>query len=354
MNMSRWLIVVKQFWKPLSAVFALMVLIVWTTGVWRDKVEPGHAAYQPGFALPADAPTYEVRKEATVRRLEVTGTVTSEDRVQISARLSAHVRDVFAGAGQSVAKDDVLIVLDDRELREQLAAAQAQLRQAETEYQRTQQLFESKAATQQALIAAESMYQSAQAQVDQVNIQLSFTEIRSPIDGMVTDRRIEAGDLAHPGQVLLAVYNPEAMRLDAPVPVRLVDRLALGDELTLELESPAARFAGEVTEIVSEIDPVSRTRLVKVRIHADEAEILPGTFGRLWVDATPQDGVMVPQSAVYRVGQLEMVQVVQGDRVIRRLVKTGPVQNDMVEVLSGLGDGEVILVNPVVEEPRHG
>ena len=56
---------------------------------------------------------------------------------------------------------------------------------------------------------------------------MSYAQITSPIDGIVTDRRIEVGDLANPGQVLLTVYDSEHMRLEAPVPVRLVDRLAL-------------------------------------------------------------------------------------------------------------------------------
>ena len=75
------------------------------------------------------------------------------------------------------------MTLDDREIREELAAAEAQLKQAETEYERTRVLSERDAATDQALIAAESAFNAARAQVDRVKVMLTYTELRSPIDG---------------------------------------------------------------------------------------------------------------------------------------------------------------------------
>ena len=77
---------------------------------------------------------------------------------------------------------------------------------------------------------------------------------------------------------------------------------------------------------------------------------MPGTFGRLWIEDDAVATICVPVSAVYNVGQLEIAQVVQDNRVFRRLVKTGAVRGDQVEVLSGLDDGDKILVNPVKGE----
>lgn len=346
---SRILNPLKRYWKVLLGIVALVAMIVWTSGALNERVAPDALPREAGFPVAPDAEQFTVQVESIARRLEVAGTVTSEEMIHLSARINAHVQAVHAGAGQVVKKDELLIELDDREWKEQLAAAEAQAHQANSEYARTKQLFESAASTQQALIAAEAAKQTARAQVDRAKIMLSFTEIRSPIDGVITHRRIEPGDLAAPGQVLLAVYNPTAMRLDAPVPVRLVKHLALGDEVDVELERPATVLTGTVTEIVSEIDPTSRTQRVKVRLDGAQGPILPGTFGRIRIAGTPTDGVCVPKSAVYQVGQLEMVQVVQDARVLRRLVKTGSVANGRVEILSGLSAGETILTHPMME-----
>ena len=162
---------------------------------------------------------------------------------------------------------------------------------------------------------------------------------------LVTERRIEAGDLANPGMLLLAVYDPSRMRLEAPVPVRLLDRLAVGQSVEVTLDRPAKVFPGTVSEIVSEVDPASRTQLVKIHLDVADGDVLPGTFGRLWVDAGPREVIAIPSSAVIRVGQLEFVQAVRDGRVVRRLVKTGPARDTSVEILSGLSAGDVILVN---------
>jgi len=100
---------------------------------------------------------------------------------------------------------------------------------------------------------------------------------------------------------------------------------------------------------VSEIDPLSRTQLVKVHIEGTSSDVLPGTFGRLWVADDARQTIVIPASAVYSVGQIELVQVVKDQRAIRRAVRTGPKHGTSVEVLSGLDAGDVVLVKPVQE-----
>ena len=322
----------------------LAIIIVWSGGFLGDKTNPDALAVETGAPLPADAATFEVTAVAAPSRVEVVGTTASEEKISLSARIPAYVSEVRVSAGDRVAKGQVLVTLDDRDIRQQLAAAEAQLYQAQTEYDRAKDLFAKEATTQQALTAAEAMYNSAKAAVEQVKVMLTYAEVASPIDGVVTERRIEAGDLANPGMLLLAVYDPARMRLEAPVPVRLVEHLELNQAVEVSLERPARVFKGAVSEIVSEVDPASRTQLVKVHLDGVANDVLPGVFGRLWVNTGEREAILVPADAVRRDGQLALVQVVRGDRVVRRLVTIGPVQGDSVEILSGLAAGDVILV----------
>ena len=347
--MSKIANVLKKYTKLIVGILGLAIVIAWSGGFLAKKVKPAVLENQPGVAVPADAATVEVQAETAPVRVEVVGTTASEEKINLSARIPAYVGEIFASAGDRVKKGQKLIVLDDRDIRQQLAGAEAQLNQAQTEYERAKQLFEKEATTQQALTAAESMYAGARAQVEQVKVMLTYAQVESPIDGIVTDRRVEAGDLANPGMLLLAVYDPLRMRLEAPVPVRLVDRLALGQEVEVSLERPARVLKGTVAEIVSEVDAASRTQLVKVHLEGVAGDVLPGTFGRLWVAAEARAAIFVPASALRQIGQLSFVQVVRDGRAIRRLVKTGPARGDRVEILSGLRAGETILVNPILE-----
>lgn len=335
--------------KAVIGVIALVGFMMWAGGFFHPKTDPGVVAYQPGLPIPADADWFTLEESALPPMIEVVGTAASQEKIQLSARISAYVSEVFVSAGDHVKKGQVLITLDDREVREQLTAAEAQLEQAETEFTRTKALFDQQAATQQALTAAESGFRAARAQVEQVHVMRSYASITAPIDGVVTERRIEVGDLANPGLVLLAVYDPARMRMEAPVPVRLIDRMALGDKLEVRLDRPQRPLTGEVTEIVSEVDPHSRTQRVKLRLADAGGEVLPGTFGRFTVPGEPRPTLLAPATAVYRMGQLEFAQVRQENRVVRRAIRTGPRRGDQVEILSGLKAGDRILTQPVLE-----
>jgi len=336
----------RKAWKPVAGVGVMVLFIAWGAGVFHGKPELPEGGGAAGVPVdPAAAVSVVVREDVTPP-LDVTGTVTSGEMVHLSSRLSAYVRKVHVTAGQAVRKGDVLVELDDREIQEQVTGAEAQLRQAEAEFHRTEQLFAKQATTEQAMTLAESAYRAAQAQAESARVMRTYATLMAPIDGIVTDRRVEAGDLANPGQVLLSVYDPVNMRLEAPVPLRLAEKLALGQAVAVELDRPAGVVTGVVALIVSEVDPRSRSQLVKVQLPLATGGILPGTFGRLWVRDDPRAALLVPGTAVYRVGQLELVHRVMDGRVVRRAVKSGQAFGDRVEILAGLAAGDTVLREP--------
>jgi membrane fusion protein (multidrug efflux system) len=343
-----WKTIVSRLWRPIIGIIALAVIIAWTGGFFESKVPPGKIEHKEGQPLADKAELYTIIKEQFAPKIDVVGTVASEETIYLSSRIPSYIKNIFASAGDAVEKGQVLITLDDREIKEQLSAAESQFRQAEIEYKRTKSLFEKTAATEQALVAAESLYTSLRARVEQVRVMLTYTKIISPIRGIVTDRRVEIGDLANPGQVLLSVYDPLRMRLEAAVPVRLIDKLTVNQNVEATIERPDKTFEGTVTGIVSEVDPTTRTQMVKVRLNTLSENILPGVFGRLWIEEDPRPGIVIPASAVYRVGQLEMVLVVEENRAIRRMVTTGLRLGQRVEVLSGLKEKEIIVVHPQI------
>ena len=346
--------VTKRAWarlaKPLIGAAILVMVILWSVGVFRTRTPPGRLEYDAGLPLPTNAELFTVKSESIAPRVDVVGTVASDVKVNISARIPDTVKEVFVAAGSPVKKGQDLLTLDDREIKEQVTAAEAQFKQAEAEFNRARQLFDNKATTEQALTAAQSMFTAARAQWERSKVMLTYAQITSPMDGIVTDRRVEPGDLANPGQLLLAIYDPANMQLEVPVPVRLLAKLPIGQSVEVTLDRPATNYQGRVRQIVSEIDPLSRTQLVKVHIEGSGSDLLPGTFGRLWVADDARPAIVIPASAVYSVGQIELVQVVKNQRAIRRAVRTGTKRGASVEVLSGLDAGDIVLVNPVKED----
>lgn len=332
-----------RIWRPALGAAGFAAVVFYSAGAWRARVQPGTVPAEAGMPVPADAAAVEVRTVTMTPVVGLTGSVASAENIHISSRISAYVEAVGAGAGMPVKQGQALVVLDGRELREQLTGAEVQVQQAETEFRRASQLFAGQAATEQQLTAAKAAFDAAKSQAARVKVMLSYARLESPIDGVVTDRRIEVGDLANPGQVLMTIYDPRRMRLEVPVPVRLVEKLALGQAVQAHLERPDRVFAGKVAQIVGEIDPMSRTQTVKIDLENTQGGVLPGTFGRLLLAEDPRPAMLVPAAAVARRGQLELVKVVENNRAFTRLVRTAPGPDGQAEILSGLRDGERIL-----------
>jgi RND family efflux transporter MFP subunit len=339
-----------KLWQAAGGIAALLLIIFYLAGGFHRKVGPGVAQDTIGIPVPAGARILEVREEIVRTPVGVVGTVGSEERVNLSSRVNADVARVAVTAGDRVVRGQLLAELDARDLRQQLEAAEADLARADAEFRRTEELYRNEAATRRQLELDEAALRAATARVEEIRVLLSHTRIVAPIDGVVVDRLVEAGDLATVGTVLLTIYDPGRMRLEAPVPLRLAGRLHPGDELEVELESPDRTVTGLVQEIVAAVDAQSRTRLVKVLLPEDPGPVLPGMFGRLLVPGDPRPAILIPRDAVYRVGQLTLVQVAGQDRAVRRDVRLGAARGDRWEVLAGLAAGERILLHPVHEE----
>jgi len=325
----------------------LLIVILWSLGVFRTRVSGGRVQCNPGFPVPENAEKFTVKEENIAPMLDLVGTVASDVMVRINARIASCVKEVFVSAGSHVSQGQELIRLDDRDLKEQVAAAEARFKQAESEFNRAKRLFDNRAATEQSLTATQSIFNEARAHWERSKVMLTYATIVSPMDGVVADRRVEPGDLASPGQTLISVYDPNCMRLEVPVPVRLIEKLPVDRVVEITLDRPATNVQGRVSQIVSEIDPLSRTQLVKIRIEGVSSQIMPGAFGRAWVPGEARNAFMIPASAVYRGGQVELVQIVNDGCVVRRAVRTGNRRGDLVEALSGLSAGDVLLVNPL-------
>ena len=341
--------ILKAVWRPVAGIAGLVVLILWTSGAWDKKVKPGKEDYLPGRPLPEGVKTLAVTAAPAASPIEVVGSAVPEQQVNLSARIPATILSMRIAAGDAVTNGQVLATLDDRDIREQLAAVESQFKLAETERDRALRLFEKGAATDQMRVAAVSGYEAAQACLQQVRVMLSYAAVVSPLDGIVTDRRMEAGDLAAPGQLLMSVYDPVRMRVDFPVPVRLLNRFAPGQSLDVVLDGVEGTVKGTVHEIVAEVDPASRTRKVKVALAPGALRIMPGTYGRVTVDGDSHESVWVPATAVVRIGQQEFVQVVVSGRVIQRVVRTGTMKGSQIEIIAGLAGGEVIVPDPIKE-----
>lgn len=328
--------------------------VIWLSGGFGERVAPGNI--EPAAVAPPPADAMAVVELVSEPAIEwASGALASARQTAVASRILARIEDIRVRAGDYVAEGDTLVMLDSRDFEsrvrqgdEALRGAQAQLELALVEKGRAETLLQSGTATQQRLDRANSDLRVAQAEVDRLEqslaearTALSHTVIQSPVSGRIVDRLAEPGDTASPGGLLLRIYDPEVLRVEVPVRESLAIHLEVGQALSVDVPALGEDFDGVIDEIVPFAEPGARTLLIKVRLPPD-LQLIAGVFARVAIPAGERTRLLVPASAVERIGQLEFATVQAPDgRIERRLVTTGEAdQEGRVEVLSGLRQGE--------------
>lgn len=340
----------------------VIVLLLWLAGTFHAKIDerregPGAVAGRP---MPADTSLADVSVVRLPRIESAVGTIEAVHKAAVASKLLAKVVEVNVQAGQRVTRDEVLVRLDDEDLNASLRqaeagvqAAQANRDYAHVEFDRIKGLYEDGIEAKTAFERAETALKTAEAELDRARqaralaeTLLAYATITSPIDGIVIDKRVEVGDTATPGQVLLTLYDPTRMQLVASVRESLTQRLEVGQAIGVAVETLGKTCEGRISEIVPEAESSSRTFSVKVTGPCPPG-IYSGMFGRLLIPLDEREVLTIPQAAVRRVGQLDLVDVAEkadGGRQLlrRRVVQLGERIDDKVEVLSGLRAGEQV------------
>lgn len=333
-----------------------VLLMLWLAGWFTAKV-PVDAARARAETLAPQTQTAPVRVVRLPVAESAVGTIRAVHETSVGSKLLARVMQVNLTAGAHVRAGDVLIRLDDTDLRAKLqqakatvSAAEAVRTQAAGDERRYAQLVQSRTISRQqydaavgALRSAEADLRRAEAAVGEVEATLAWATIRSPIDGTVIDKKVEVGDMATPGQMLVTLFDPKRMQLVASVRESLTHRLQVGQPIGVQVEGLKKQCSGTVSEIVPEAQSASRTFQVKVTGPCPTG-IYTGMFGRILIPLDEEEVLLIPRPAVRHVGQLELVEVVEDGQASRRAVRTGRTFGEDVEVLSGLREGEEVLL----------
>ncbi len=352
MNVLKWTGVGLGF--VIVVVLLMLYLIGWFHPKVGEHVSATRQARPVGEAELVTVTTVEVpRTESAV------GSVRPVQKSVLASKIRANVVEVTVQAGQDVTKGEVLVRLDDEDLRAKLRqaeanaiAARAKHEQAKIEMKRIKDLYEKNAAAQieyertaTALETAEAQLKQAEQAVAEAETILGYATVKSPMDGRIIDKHVESGDTVLPGQKLVTLYDTTRMQLVANVRESLTQRLAVGQKIGVRLEAMDKTCMGTISEIVPQAEVASRTFEVKVTGPCPPG-VVPGMFGRLIIPLEKEQVLAVPKAAVRRIGQLTVVEVAQDGTLRRRSVQLGEQLDDKVEVLSGLQKGERVALQP--------
>jgi membrane fusion protein (multidrug efflux system) len=343
-----------RFWLAFLLAAAALVLAACGNANGDSKTGEGKDAKEAVPAVPVEV--------AATRRAEMaaiysgTAPIESERKAFVMPKVKGEIRAVLADEGQRVREGQTLARLDGDQLRLEVALNEATYRKLERDYARNTEL------QSKGLISAVSIdnlkyeLEAAKANWDLARLQLSYTDIRSPIAGTVTQRLdvVKVGNTVTPvGGViesadssLFVVEDLDTLILRVNVPERELAKLSVGQVAELSFDAvPNRTFAGRIALISPYVDSATATFAVRIRVSETGGVLRPGMFARVAIvyERKP-DALQIPRTALLDGDGPPKVFVVSNGKAAERAVRLGLSSGAMIEVLDGLKDGEQVVV----------
>jgi RND family efflux transporter MFP subunit len=266
----------------------------------------------------------------------------------VAPLIAGTIAELRVGLGSTVRTGEVLARLSAREVYARLGQARAASALAAHERDRAVKLKNEAVISLAAYDAAVSQWDIAQAREAEASTVAEHTVIRAPFAGVITAKLAHEGDTALPGQPLLVLEAPGTLRFEARVPEVSGEELAIGQSVPVRLDGFERDLTGTVAEIQPASDDVTRTRLAKIDLPATPG-LRAGRFGRLLLATGASVAVSVPVQAVVRHGQLEGVFVVDAGTARLRLVRSGRLRGERLEIAAGLSGEETVVLGRTAE-----
>ena len=301
---------------------------------------------------------------------QTSGTIRAKTTSTVAGRSMGAITSLQFREGDQVKAGQLLLTIEDRDLTQRVAGAEAAYQEAQkaleaaeqnrslatVTYDRYKNLYQQKVITQQEMDQVETQKKVAQSEYERVRamverskagleearINLGFAQVRAPISGLVTEKKIDQGSLATPGQPLLTIEDNSQLRVEAFIDEQKAGQFKRGLPVIVIPDATGERLSGVIEEIVAAVDPATRTYVIKIPVKG--ARLKSGLYCQVLIPDGKKEAILLPRQVVVERGQLEGVFVVDAQGVMTyRLIRTGKAMGDKVEVLSGLKGGEQVV-----------
>ena len=363
--------------RALTVFFLLLATVFFLIGC-GEKAAPGNAQVKrqtiSGVSIATLTPA------SMDEFYEAVGTVKADHTSAIASRMMGTVTSLLVKEGDTVEKGQLLLTLDDRDVVQKVKAAEAGYQEAiralesvkqnreltGITYGRYRKMFEEKAISRQEMDQFETqkkmaglehervqeMVNRAAAGLSEAKIFLGFTQVKSPIKGRVTEKKIEVGSMAVPGMPLLMLEGIAAFHAEVTIDESLSGKLRTGLPVLVSIDAIDRQIPGKIKEILPVVDSLSRSFIAKVSLSG--AGLRSGLYARVKIPSGKKEVLLAPRSAIVEKGQLTGVYAVDGQGIVTyRLVRTGKAYDGNREILSGLKPNDRIIVQGV-EKARDG
>jgi membrane fusion protein (multidrug efflux system) len=275
-----------------------------------------------------------------------TTTIEAVRQVDILTKVSGQVVKLPVEEGMKVKKGELLAKLDEAELKIEFMKTKVSLETDKTMFERAQSMLEKNLIAEENYETTRLQYESSKAAHEAARIQLEYTNVKAPFDGVVTARNIELGQRVNANQSMFMIADFNPLRAKIYVPEKDIGRIFEGQQAKIAIEAePETNFSGVVKMISPVVDPSSGTSKVTIDIEDSMGKLKPGMFASVFITTeTHHDALIIPKKALILESDLDQVYTYQDKKAHKVNLKVGFTSGDDLEVLSGLEEGALVVI----------
>ncbi len=300
-----------------------------------------------GLILPVGIDT--LQKAAFYHKVEVQGTVQSDENITITAEVMSPVTQILVKEGDNVSKGQTIIKLDAAITENSIAEVRNRLELAEITFEKQAKLWEKKVGTEMQYLQAKNQRDALRKQLSTLQAQLDKYIIKSPINGVIDDISVNIGENVSPGFRMIRVVNLSEVEIKAEVPESYVGKIKKGDSVSIKFPAISYIHSAKVTNVGQVISSGNRTFTVQVKFKNPDNKLKPNLLALLsFVDYYNPSVISIPSSIIISQQNQKIVSIAvknsKGDyEVSSKTVVTGQTNNGITEILEGLNEGDLLI-----------
>lgn len=275
-------------------------------------------------------------KELINEEIQLPATIKSNEQVKITSTVSEKIEEILFNEGVSVKKDKILVVLNNYEEMAILKQFEAQLKEAETNYQRALSLSKKGNISQSILDSRLTEKIRLLGKVDEIKAKINDLILKAPFDGTIGLRNFSVGAFVKPGEVITTIYDFKTLKVEATAPEAYVGRIKVGDTVKIKVNSSETIYSGEVYVLDPYIDEKTRTFKIISKIEKKE-RLKPGMMAKKIINFDNKNSVLIPESCIIPIDDETFVYVINKENIINKVeVITGKRIDGKIEIIKGI------------------
>jgi membrane fusion protein (multidrug efflux system) len=291
-----------------------------------------------------------IQPQLLENKIITTGTLLANEEVQLKPEIAGRVTDVLFTEGSSVKKGEVLVKINDNELKAQLDGKKVEEKQASDLEARARHLFDMKGISQEEYDKTANALKMIQAQREVIEAQLAKTEITAPFDGIIGLRYVSPGSFVTTSTLVATMQDVDPIKVEFSVPEKYAKSIKRGTGITMQVGDSPKEYQGDIYAAESKIDLETRTIKARAKIPNPDGDLIPGSFAKVEITLERMpDALVVPSEAIIPELSGEKVFVCVNGKVKSVPVKTGIRTENNTQIVEGLNPQDTLILTGLLQ-----